>query len=74
MNRGYLTGMERGQSSKQFVAELHDRRLSPDEAADVVCQVYGVPRGAARLYVYSHPAWASEAPAEELPRARGFRS
>jgi hypothetical protein len=72
IDRGYLTGMERGQSSKQFVTELHDRRLSPDDAADVVCQVYGIPRGAARLYIYSHPAWAPEAPAEGLPRAKEF--
>jgi hypothetical protein len=74
MNRGSLTGMERGQNSKQFVAELHDRMLSPDDAADIVCQVYGIARGAARLYVYSHPAWASEVPAKGLARARGFCS
>jgi hypothetical protein len=71
MNLGYLTGTERGQNSKQFVAELHDWRLSPDDAADVVCQVYGVSRGAARLYVYSHPAWASEAPTGGCLGTRG---
>jgi hypothetical protein len=65
--------MERGQGSKDFVAELHGRVPSADDAADVVCQVYGVPLGAARLYVRSHPAWASAAPAEGTVRARALR-
>ena len=35
-----LNGMERGLSCKQFVAELHDRGLSPDHAAETVCQLF----------------------------------
>jgi hypothetical protein len=62
-DRGCLAGMEGGQSSYQFVAGLRDRVLTPDDAADVVCQVYGVSRGAARLFVRSHPAWSTGAPA-----------
>jgi len=59
-----LTGIERGLSSKEFVAELHRRGLRPDDAADVVSRVFAIPRGAARLYIRSHPAWSTEAPAE----------
>ena len=62
MSRRYSTGMERGHDSKQFVADLHGRGLTPDDAADIVCQVFCVPRGAARLYVRSHPDWASDDP------------
>lgn len=63
-----LNGMERGLSCKQFVAELHDRGLSPDQAAEAVCQLFAVHRGAARLYVRSHPAWASSEVPKEVPR------
>jgi hypothetical protein len=64
MDREILTGIERGLSSKEFVAELRRRGLTPDDAADVVARVFAIPRGAARLYVRSHPAWSAEAPAE----------
>ena len=46
------------------------RGLTPDDAADILCQVCCIPRGAARLYVRTHPAWSSEAPAER-PRSAG---
>jgi hypothetical protein len=59
VDRQSLAGMERGLSVKTFVAGLHARGLGPDEAADVVSQAFGVHRGAARLYVRSHPAWAA---------------
>jgi len=64
INAESLTGIERGLSSKEFVADLHRRGLTPDDAADVVSRVFAIPRGAARLYVRSHPAWSTEAPTE----------
>jgi len=70
---GGLTGMTTGPGGKEFVAELHDRGLDPGDAADAVCQVFGVPRGAARLYVRSHPAWASQSPPQGVTRARASR-
>ena len=61
---------------QQIIEELglHDRVRTPDDAADVVCQVFGVPRGAARLYVRSHPAWSAEATVRRPGRAEAFRS
>jgi hypothetical protein len=44
--------------SKQFVTDLHDQGLPRDEVIVAVSQVFGIPRGAARLFVLSHPAWA----------------
>jgi hypothetical protein len=58
MDLSCLAGIERGLSSKHFVAELHDQGLTRDEAAETVSQVFGVSRGAARLFIRSHPAWA----------------
>jgi len=75
MDQGCLTGTERGQGSHEFVAGLRDRGLTPDDAADVVCQVFGVARGVAQLYLRSHPAWSSEPPAggTRLAEAEAFR-
>jgi hypothetical protein len=50
--------------SQQFVTELHDQGFTRDEAIEAVCQVFGVPRNAARLFIVSHPAWTDEARAE----------
>ena len=64
MDRRCLAGMERGLSSRLYVAELHAQGLSQDAAVESVIQAFGVSRGAARLYIRSHPTWASEAPVE----------
>jgi hypothetical protein len=61
----YLAGTSRGLDSRQFVTELHDRGCTRDDAIEAVCQVFSVPRDAARLFVASHPAWAADATAEE---------
>ena|SRR5689334_7396248 len=66
-DRGCPARMEGGLNAKRFVAELHGRGLWPDDAADIVCQLFCIPRGAARLYVRTHPAWSPEAPAEWPP-------
>jgi hypothetical protein len=55
---GYGAGPRRGLCSKQFVNDLRDQGIDRDDAIEAVSQVFGVPRGAARLYVLSHPAWA----------------
>jgi hypothetical protein len=60
-----LDGLSRGLDSKQFVTELRDGGFTRDQAIEALCQVFGVPRGAARLFVVSHPAWAAEAAARE---------
>ena len=52
-----LTGKCWNFSSKQFVTELHDDGYTFDAAIEAVCQVFGVTRRAARLFVSSHPAW-----------------
>jgi hypothetical protein len=52
--------VSRGMDSKQLVADLHDSGLARDEAVEMLCLVFGIPRGAARLFVASHPAWAAE--------------
>ena len=62
MDRRCLAGMDRGTSGMLYVAELHAQGLSRDAAVKAVVQAFGVPQGAARLYVRSHPAWASEGP------------
>jgi hypothetical protein len=46
--------------SKQFVTDLHHRGVTREEAVEAVRQVFSVPRGAARLFVLSHPAWAED--------------
>jgi hypothetical protein len=69
-DRGCPAGSDRGRDGKRLAGELHGRGLSPDDAADVICQVFCIPRGAARLYVRTHPAWSPEAPAE-WPRWAG---
>jgi hypothetical protein len=73
IDRGCLAGMGRGLNCKQFVAELHDRGFDPDDAADAVYRVFGVPFNAARFYVRSHPAWASDVPAKGTGPAEAFR-
>ena len=55
-----LTGANRGVLSKQFVTELHAKGVARDEAVEMLRVVFGVPRGAASLFVASHPAWATE--------------
>jgi hypothetical protein len=67
-----LAGRSRKLCSKQFVTELHDQGYTRDRAIDAVCQVFGVPRRAARVFVLSHPAWAAEAPAEESDSSISF--
>ncbi len=62
MDRSCLAGVDRGMRGKLYVADLHAQGLGRDAAVDSVVQAFGVPRGAARLYVRSHPAWASEGP------------
>ena len=68
-----LAGRSRKLCSKQFVTELHDQGYTRDQAIEVVCQVFGVPRRAARLFVVTHPAWAAKAPAEEPDGPISFR-
>jgi hypothetical protein len=60
-----LAGRSRKVCSKQFVSELHKQGYTRDDAIEAVCQVFGVPHRAARLFVVSHPAWTADAPAEE---------
>lgn len=60
MHRDHLRdGAEsgRGVCSKQFVAELQAQGFGPDEAIEAVSRRFDVSRGAARLFVLSHPAW-----------------
>jgi hypothetical protein len=56
-----LAGVSRGMQAKQFVTELRDRGFSRDEAIEMLCLAFGVPRGAARLFVGSHSAWVETA-------------
>jgi hypothetical protein len=58
----------RGVCSKQFVAELHEQGVELDEAIEAVSRQFGVSRGAAWLFVRSHPAWATE---ERAPQSLG---
>jgi hypothetical protein len=50
----------RGLSSKQFLRDLHDRGVGRDDAIRAVSQMFGVPWGAAQLFVRAHPAWADD--------------
>ena len=50
---------------QQFATGLHDQGYSREAAIAAVCQVFGVPRRAARLFIVSHPAWAADAPSDE---------
>jgi hypothetical protein len=59
-NYRYGSEPRRGLCSKQFVAELRDQGIARDEAIEEVRRVFGIPRGAARLFVLSHPAWAED--------------
>jgi hypothetical protein len=61
----YLAGKSRKLCSQQFATELHDQGYARDDAIAAVCQVFGVPHGAARLFIASHPAWAADAPSDE---------
>ena len=58
--RRYGSESRRGLCSKQFVADLRDQGIPRDDAIFAVSQMFGVPRGAARLFVLSHPAWAED--------------
>ena len=60
-----LAGKSRELCSKQFATELHDQGYTRDDAIAAVCQVFGVPHRAARLFIVSHPAWAADAPSDE---------
>jgi hypothetical protein len=60
-----LAGRSRKLCSKQFATELHEQGYTRENAIAAVCQVFGVPQRAARLFVISHPAWAADAPPEE---------
>ena len=62
MERRCLAGIDRGMSGMLYVGELHAQGLGQDAAVKAVVKAFGVSRGAARLYVRSHPAWASEGP------------
>jgi len=68
-----LAGANRGMHSKQFVTELHDRGYTRDQAIEMLCLVFGVPRGAARLFIVSHPAWAAETAAHDSDGSLGLR-
>jgi hypothetical protein len=51
--------LSRGIDSKQLVTELHTNGFARDEAVEMLRLVFGVTRGAARLFVASHPVWAA---------------
>ena len=67
-----LAGKSRELCSKQFATELHDQGYARDDAIAAVCQVFGVPHRAARLFIVSHPAWAADAPSDEPDWSRSF--
>jgi hypothetical protein len=50
---------------EQFLSELHTTGVSPDEAVEMHHRVFGILLGAARLFVDSHPSWASEITAND---------
>jgi hypothetical protein len=68
-----LAGANRGMHSKQFVTELHDKGFTRDQAIEMLCLVFGVPHGAAKLFIVSHPAWAAETAAHDSDRSIGLR-
>lgn len=64
-------GARRGLHAKQFVSELHDSGCTRDEAIEMLSMAFGVPWGAAQLFVVSHPAWAAQtAPTDSHDAAR----
>jgi hypothetical protein len=67
-----LAGRSRKLCSKQFATELHEQGYTREDAIAAVCQVFGVPTRAARLFVASHPAWAAPASADELDWSISF--
>jgi len=48
----------RGRAGKQFLTDLHAQGVPCDAAVEAVRQAFGIPWGAAQLFVLSHPAWA----------------
>jgi hypothetical protein len=60
-----LAGKSRKLCSKQFATELRDQGYARDAAIAAVCQVFGVSRSAARLFIISHPAWAADTASDE---------
>ncbi len=54
----YRPEPRRGLSGKQFVADLRAQGIPCEAAVEAVRQAFGIPRGAAQLFVLSHPAWA----------------
>jgi hypothetical protein len=67
-----LAGKSRKLCSKQFATELHDQGYARGDAIAAVCQVFGVPHRAARLFIVSHPAWAADAPSDEREWSLSF--
>jgi hypothetical protein len=69
---GDWAGQSRTLRSKQFVTELLEKGYSRDDAIAAVCQVFGVPYRAARLFVCTHPVWAAKEAGEgsDRPRSR----
>ena len=57
---GHGAERTRGLRSTRFVAELRNQGMGCEDAIEAVSQAFGVPRGAARLFVLSHPAWAGD--------------
>jgi hypothetical protein len=69
---GDLARMSRKLSSKQLATELHDQGYSRDDAIAAVCDVFGVPHRAARLFIASHPAYAGDAHSDGPEWSRPF--
>src|SRR5215469_7346741 len=63
----------RGLCSKRFVAELRDQGMEREEVIEAVSRAFCVPRGAAQLFVLSHPSWAEDEARRSWPWWRGGR-
>jgi hypothetical protein len=66
IDREYLGMRSRGVSSKTFVEDLHERGFTLEDSVELLCRLFALPRGAATLFVASHPAWAAEASRDHL--------
>ena len=53
-------GVDGGLDSKRFVGDLHDWGFARDEAIEILCMIFDLSRGAAKLYLVTHPAWVAE--------------
>jgi hypothetical protein len=56
----HVAGPNDGMHSKRFVADLHDWGFTRDEAIEILCMIFDLSRGAARLFISTHPAWSAE--------------